>query len=68
MRARLNKLVETVWHKVKNCTDKEGKSITYLFMDKPSRKEYPEYHQIIKKPIGLNDIKRKIGSRRYRNK
>lgn len=39
-----------------------------LFMDKPSRVHYPDYYTLIARPIGLNDIKRKIQSSRYRNR
>ncbi|RKP21012.1 Bromodomain-containing protein, partial [Rozella allomycis CSF55] len=31
-----------------------------LFMDLPSRKHYPDYYDIIKEPICLNEIKEKI--------
>ena len=34
-----------------------------LFMDLPSRKDYPEYFKVIEKPISLNLIRKKAESR-----
>ncbi|KAG8740913.1 hypothetical protein FRC10_003572 [Ceratobasidium sp. 414] len=52
--SRLNKLIEK--------TDSRGNYHSDVFMDLVSRKDYPDYYQIIKKPICLNQILKRIKS------
>ena len=37
--------------------DPSGRQISSIFMILPTRKELPEYYQIIKKPIDLKKVK-----------
>jgi len=39
--------------------------ISEIFLEKPCRKTYPDYYQIIKKPIGMNDILKNCRSKFY---
>jgi len=34
-----------------------------LFLDLPSRKEYPHYYKMIKQPVSLNQIRQRVESR-----
>lgn len=47
---------------------KGGRSryIAELFMDEPSREDYPDYYQLIKVPTSINTIKRQIQNGRAR--
>jgi hypothetical protein len=38
-------------------TDKSGREITEFFLELPSAEEYPDYYEVIKKPISLQEIK-----------
>lgn len=44
-------------------TDQE--TIAEPFMELPSRRELPEYYDIIKNPMDFNRIKKKLDKRRY---
>jgi chromatin structure-remodeling complex subunit RSC4 len=46
----------------KSCS---GRSLTTHFMKQPHRKSYPDYYELIKHPIALEDIKKKLESRAY---
>ncbi|KAJ1302544.1 hypothetical protein OPQ81_002861 [Rhizoctonia solani] len=55
--ARLNQLIEK--------TDSEGNRYSDVFMDLVPRKEYPDYYQIIKKPIAFTPILKRIKAKGY---
>jgi len=38
-----------------------------IFMDKPSPEQFPDYYEIIQKPIAINDILRKCRGKMYAN-
>lgn len=40
--------------------------LSALFLELPSKKEYPDYYQIIKHPIALEDMKAKIDAKEYK--
>lgn len=40
--------------------------LTEMFMDKPSRKEWPDYYKRILEPIDMRTIERKIKGDKYR--
>lgn len=46
-----------LWEMIVDCKDSDGRKVSSIFMILPSRKELPEYYQIIKKPIDLKKIK-----------
>ncbi|KAG9101949.1 hypothetical protein FRC06_002461 [Ceratobasidium sp. 370] len=52
--SRLNKLIEK--------TDSRGNYHSDVFMELVARKEYPDYYQIIKRPICFNQILKRIKS------
>ena len=46
-----------LWEMIVDYKDKNGRQISSIFMVLPTRKELPNYYQIIKKPIDLKKIK-----------
>lgn len=37
------------------------------FLRKPSKRQYPDYYELIKRPIALDDIKKQLDSDGYSN-
>ncbi|CEI86268.1 hypothetical protein RMCBS344292_00711 [Rhizopus microsporus] len=60
---------EQLYRDVVNYRDPEDEDydITAIFMKLPSKKEYPDYYQIIKQPIALETIKNKIDKNMYQS-
>ena len=46
-----------LWEMLVDHKDPNGRQISSIFMVLPTRKELPEYYQIIKKPIDLKKVK-----------
>ena len=46
-----------LWELTVDHRDSTGRQITGIFMVLPTRKELPEYYQIIRKPIDFKKIK-----------
>lgn len=44
-----------------------GREMITLFMEKPSRKDYPDYYKLILEPIDMRTIERKIKQDKYVN-
>ncbi|KAI9143118.1 hypothetical protein BKA69DRAFT_1037237 [Paraphysoderma sedebokerense] len=61
LKDQLNKLYTAVM----NSKDQDGRSRSEVFVDLPSRTEYPDYYKVIKNPISLSIIKGKIDSNAY---
>ncbi|KAG9124301.1 hypothetical protein FRC07_012101 [Ceratobasidium sp. 392] len=55
--SRLDKLINKI--------DSNGLRHSDVFMDMVPRKEYPEYYQVIKKPICFNQIRKRINQGTY---
>ena len=45
--------------------DETGRARSVLFMKKPSKRDYPDYYEIIEKPIGFLNIRAKIEKGAY---
>ncbi|CAB3407587.1 unnamed protein product [Caenorhabditis bovis] len=62
-------LMLNIWHSVYNL--KMGPDESYwpagAFLDLPSGKDYPEYYEVIKKPVDMKMIRERIESNQYRN-
>lgn len=50
---------------VKEAKAKDGRQLALVFLTKPPRKMYPDYYQIIKNPIALDDIKKRLDTSAY---
>ena len=48
-------------------TDVDGRVLSDPFFKLPSRKELPDYYEVIRKPVDIDKIRSRIRSNRYRN-
>lgn len=48
-------------------TDADGRVLSDPFFKLPSRKELPDYYEVIRKPVDIDKIRSRIRSNRYRN-
>jgi len=49
-----------VWNTMKGEADSDGRNICKIFMKLPSKKQYPDYYELIKNPIDMKKIREKI--------
>ncbi|KIJ53485.1 hypothetical protein M422DRAFT_58438 [Sphaerobolus stellatus SS14] len=54
-----------IWYAVKNAKDEEQRDLSYDFLKLPHKKHYPDYYAIIKSPICLEDIKKRLERREF---
>ncbi len=62
MKSEMKKIIDYLVHYKEN-----GYEIAEIFMDVPSRTDYPDYYQIIKKVICFNQIYSKINSGEFKS-
>ncbi|XP_034942972.1 protein polybromo-1 isoform X2 [Chelonus insularis] len=62
LKKRLHALVKCV---IEYCED--GRQPMLMFMEKPSKKIYPDYYQVIKEPIDMLAIEANIKAEKYQN-
>lgn len=43
--------------KIKSCFSSNGRQLSEVFIQLPSRKELPEYYELIRKPVDFRKIK-----------
>ena len=56
-RAKLTRMMIRLWELTVEARDDNGRIVSDIFMMLPTRRELPQYYQIIKKPIDLKKIK-----------
>ncbi|XP_035825265.1 protein polybromo-1 isoform X1 [Aplysia californica] len=61
----LKKRLRTLYSTVYDYSDANGRLLRPIFMVLPSRKDYPDYYQVIMEPIDLTMIEGKIKSEKY---
>lgn len=49
-----------VFQCVMECQTRDGRLVSEPFLKLPSRKEYPDYYEVITTPLSLNKIKERI--------
>ncbi|KIP11141.1 hypothetical protein PHLGIDRAFT_28067 [Phlebiopsis gigantea 11061_1 CR5-6] len=49
-----------LWQTIKDAKDKEGRQMSADFLRLPSKRLYPDYYEQIKRPVALDDIKRRL--------
>lgn len=64
-RSQLQGLLENMYYLVLEHRNEHGRRLSDLFMVKPSRKLYPDYYVLIKYPIALDTIKKRITTKLY---
>ncbi|GLB35855.1 putative bromo domain containing protein [Lyophyllum shimeji] len=54
-----------LWQTVKDAVNKEGRTLSLDFLRRPSKRLYPDYYQVIQRPIALDDIKKQLDNDGY---
>ncbi|EKM61618.1 uncharacterized protein PHACADRAFT_84173 [Phanerochaete carnosa HHB-10118-sp] len=55
-----------LWQTIKDAKDKDnGRQLSLDFLRLPSKRQYPDYYEQIKRPIALDDIKKRLESGQY---
>lgn len=69
-----SELTDWTFRKLISCTksvialkDASKRRLCDIFLDKPSAEQFPDYYEIIQKPIAINDILRKLRGKLYSN-
>ncbi|BES94930.1 BAH [Nesidiocoris tenuis] len=57
--------LRTLYHTVRDFKDPKGRQLSQIFLKLPSKVEYPDYYEVIKKPINLEQISQKLKSSSY---
>ncbi|TSN86087.1 putative global transcription activator SNF2L2 [Bagarius yarrelli] len=60
---QMNAIIETVV----NYRDGSGRQLSEVFVQLPSRKELPEYYELIRKPVDFKKIKERVRNHKYRS-
>uniref|UniRef100_A0A667ZQG7 SWI/SNF related BAF chromatin remodeling complex subunit ATPase 4a n=1 Tax=Myripristis murdjan TaxID=586833 RepID=A0A667ZQG7_9TELE len=61
---KMKKIVDAV---IKYKDGSNGRQLSEVFIQLPSRKELPEYYELIRKPVDFRKIKERIRSHKYRS-
>ncbi|XP_037114279.1 probable global transcription activator SNF2L2 isoform X2 [Syngnathus acus] len=64
---KLTKQMNTIIDTVINYRDGAGRQLSEVFVQLPSRKELPEYYELIRKPVDFKKIKERVRSHKYRS-
>ncbi|XP_041420061.1 probable global transcription activator SNF2L2 isoform X6 [Xenopus laevis] len=64
---KLTKQMNAVVDTVINYKDGNGRQLSEVFIQLPSRKELPEYYELIRKPVDFKKIKERIRNHKYRS-
>ncbi|XP_067141639.1 LOW QUALITY PROTEIN: probable global transcription activator SNF2L2 [Centruroides vittatus] len=64
---KLTKQMKRLLDIVINYKDSDSRVLSGAFLQLPSRRELPDYYEVIKKPVDLRKIEQRIAEHRYRN-
>ncbi|KAF5099963.1 hypothetical protein D0Z00_001443 [Geotrichum galactomycetum] len=64
---QLKSMISNLLDRMNESTDKNGRNRADLFITLPERRLYPDYYQLIKKPVALDTIRRKLDKGIYRS-
>ncbi|KAK5650176.1 hypothetical protein RI129_001205 [Pyrocoelia pectoralis] len=62
---KIRRQMHKLMHIVIKYTDSDGRLLSEQFMKQPSRKDYPDYYDIIKRPMDINKIVNRIDEGKY---
>ncbi len=60
------KRMRVMYNAVLNYRNRDGTQLVGLFLEKPSKKDYPDYYEVIASPIDMNTINERIKNGTYR--
>jgi protein polybromo-1 len=63
---QMKKKLRVLYNSVLNFRSREGIQLIGMFMEKPSRKDYPDYYEVITNPIDMTIINDRIKSGQYK--
>ncbi|KIY45726.1 SNF2-family ATP dependent chromatin remodeling factor snf21 [Fistulina hepatica ATCC 64428] len=66
VRDRMKAVFAECYRTVTEVMDDTGRKRCDLFRDPPSKRDYPDYYQVIKKPIALSTIRKRQNSNHYK--
>ncbi|KAH9921336.1 SNF2 family N-terminal domain-containing protein [Fomitopsis serialis] len=66
VRDKMKKAFNEIYKAVLNCEDSEHRRRCELFREVPDRREYPDYYQLIKQPIALSTLRKRLQSNYYK--
>lgn len=61
----MNKIFDAVYDAVIDVTDEDGRDRSELFLELPDKREYRDYYAIIRRPISLEMIRKRIAGNHY---
>ncbi|XP_026994083.1 probable global transcription activator SNF2L2 isoform X1 [Tachysurus fulvidraco] len=64
---KLTKQMSAIIDTVINYRDGSGRQLSEVFVQLPSRKELPEYYELIRKPVDFKKIKDRVRNHKYRS-
>ncbi|XP_047236920.1 probable global transcription activator SNF2L2 [Girardinichthys multiradiatus] len=64
---KLTKQMNTIIDTVINYREGSGRQLSEVFVQLPSRKELPEYYELIRKPVDFKKIKERVRNHKYRS-
>uniref|UniRef100_A0A8C6L8T4 SWI/SNF related BAF chromatin remodeling complex subunit ATPase 2 n=1 Tax=Nothobranchius furzeri TaxID=105023 RepID=A0A8C6L8T4_NOTFU len=64
---KLTKQMNTIIDTVINYREGSGRQLSEVFVQLPSRKELPEYYELIRKPVDFKKIKERARNHKYRS-
>ncbi|GFG36133.1 hypothetical protein Cfor_02751 [Coptotermes formosanus] len=57
--------LRTLYDTIRDYKDPKGRQLSLIFLKLPSKLEYPDYYEVIKRPIDLERISQKLKSSQY---
>jgi ATP-dependent helicase STH1/SNF2 len=66
-RPLLQSLADRIHELIENNTDEDGRYRCDIYLELPSRQDYPDYYEMIKSPLCLNQVAELIDSNNYSN-
>uniref|UniRef100_A0A8C7NNY9 SWI/SNF related BAF chromatin remodeling complex subunit ATPase 2 n=1 Tax=Oncorhynchus mykiss TaxID=8022 RepID=A0A8C7NNY9_ONCMY len=64
---KLTKQMNAIIDTVINYRDRSNRQLSEVFVQLPSRKELPEYYELIRKPVDFKKIKERVRSHKFRS-
>ncbi|XP_069679864.1 protein polybromo-1 isoform X4 [Periplaneta americana] len=61
----LSQKLRTLYDTIRDYKDPKGRQLSLIFLKLPSKLEYPDYYEVIKRPIDLERISQKLKTSQY---